>query len=205
MQETLGIASGILVTISAIPYIRDVLLKKTKPHRFTWLIWSILLAIAFFAQLSKGASWSLLLTAGDFTAVFIIFILSIKYGTGGTSKFDLWTLFGAGVGLLLWYITNEALTALLITILIDFLAGLLTIRKSYSYPNTETLVAYLICSFGAFLGIFSVDEYNFSLLIFPIWIFAINLSIGMTIILARRRLAQSPKAGPLEHTLKTQL
>lgn len=187
MQEILGLTSGFLVAFSAIPYIRDILLLKTKPERATWFIWSVLLSIAFFAQLSKGAEWSLLLTAGDFTAVFIVFVLSIKYGVGGTTRFDVWTLIGAGIGLILWYLTDEALIALCITIFIDFLAGLLTITKTYRDPYSETFLTYMMCSFGAILSIFSIEEVSFSLLVFPIWIFAINFSIGMTIILGKRR------------------
>ena len=188
MQEILGLISGLIVTLAAVPYIRDILSRKTRPERATWFIWSVLLSIAFFAQVSKGAEWSLLLTAGDFAAVFSIFILSIKYGVGGTTKFDIWTLIGAGFGLILWYLTNEALIALCITIFIDFLAGLLTITKTYRDPYSETFLTYMLCSFGAFLSIFSVGEMNFSLLLFPIWICVINFSIGITIILRKRQL-----------------
>lgn len=189
MQETLGLTSGLLVTFAAVPYIRDILLRKTKPERATWFIWSVLLAIAFLAQLSKGAGWSLLLTAGDFTAVFIISILSIKYGVGGTTKFDIGTLIGAGIGLILWYLTKEALIALCITIFIDFLAGMLTITKTYRDPYSETFLTYMMCSFGALLSIFSVGNMDFSLLIFPIWICLINFTIGMTTILGKRKFA----------------
>ncbi len=188
MQETLGYISGILVCLSAVPYIRDIIKKKTTPQRTTWLIWSVLLAIAFFAQLSKGGTWSLLLTAADFTTVLIIYILSFKYGVGGRTKFDIWALIGAGVGLLMWYITNEALTALLITIFIDFCGGALTLVKAYKDPYSETFIAYMICSLGAFFGVLSVGEFNFSLLIFPIWICLFNFSIGMATVLGKRKL-----------------
>jgi len=188
MQEILGYASGILVILSAVPYIRDIFLLKTKPERASWLIWSVLLVIAFFAQLSKGGTWSLILTGTDLMAVFIIFILSFKYGVGGTKKFDIWALIGAGIGLVLWYLTNDALAALLITIFIDFLGGLLTIIKTYKDPSSETLVAYLMTGFGASLGALSVGENNFSLLIFPIWIGVLNFSIAMTIVLGKRKL-----------------
>jgi hypothetical protein len=188
MNEILGYASGVLVALSAVPYIRDILRRKTTPQRTTWLIWSILLAIAFFAQLAKGGTWSLLLTFADFSTVLIIYILSFKYGVGGRTKFDIWALVGAGIGLVMWYFTNEALTALLITIFIDFIGGLLTLVKAYKEPYSETFIAYMICASGAFLGVLSVGEWNFSLLVFPAWICLFNFSIGMATVFGKRNL-----------------
>jgi hypothetical protein len=188
MQEILGYASGALIIISAIPYIRDIFLLKTKPERATWLIWSVLLLIAFFAQLAEGGTWSLITTAIDCLIVIIIFILSIKYGMGGTTKLDIVALAGAGIGLIVWYLTNEPLFALLITIFIDSLGGMLTIVKTYKEPTTETFSAYVICGTGGLLGAFSVGEMSFSLIIFPLWICILNYSIAMTIVLGKRKL-----------------
>ena len=189
MQEILGYGSGVLIAISAIPYIRDIFLGKTKPERMTWFLWSVLLAIAFFAQISKGGTWSLITTGVDFLGVIIIFILSIKYGMGGMTKLDITALAGAMFGLLLWYITNEPLVALLITIFIDSLAGMLTIIKTYKEPYTETFRAYVICGTGGLLGALSVGEFNFSLIIFPLWICILNYAISLTIVLGKRKIA----------------
>ncbi len=188
MQEILGYASGILIAISVIPYVRDIFLLKTKPERMTWFIWSVLLTIAFFAQFSEGGTWSLITTGVDWLGVVIIFILSIKYGMGGTTKLDKLALVGSGIGLLIWYLTNEPLFALLIVLLIDFSAGMLTIIKTYKEPATETLSAYLICGTGRLLGVLSVGEINFSLIIFPLWICILNYTIAATIILGKKRI-----------------
>ncbi len=159
----------------------------------TWFIWCVLLSIAFFAQLSKGGTWSLITTAVDLLGVVIIFILSIKYGVGGATKLDKLVLAGAGVGLVLWYFTSEPLFALLITIFIDFIAGLLTIIKTYKQPETETFIAYMICGTGGLLGALAVGKYNFSLLIFPVWICLFNYAIGMTVIFGRRNVLRKQK------------
>lgn len=188
MQETLSYISGGLVVISSIPYIRDILLKKTTPERTTWFIWGILLAIAFFAQLSKGGTWSLILTAADFLTVIIIFILSIKRGVGGTTKLDIFSLAGAGISLILWYITSDAFYALILIIVIDFFGGLPTLVKAYKKPYSETTIAYMICSLGALVGVFSVGEFNFPLIVFPAWICLFNFSIGAMTIIGKRRI-----------------
>src|SRR3989304_2731778 len=73
----------------------------------SWFIWTMLGFIAFFSQLAKGATNSLWLTVGQTTSVLIIFLLSLKYGYGGLGKRDLRALIGAGIGLVLWYLTRE--------------------------------------------------------------------------------------------------
>ncbi|MBP6884507.1 MAG: hypothetical protein KBC17_01635 [Candidatus Pacebacteria bacterium] len=185
MQQFLSYASGILIATSCIPYIRDILRGKTIPERATWFIWGILLTIAFFAQLAEGGTWSLITTGIDWLGVVIIFVLSIKYGTGGTKKLDIFALLGAGIGLLIWYLTDNALYAILITIFVDLMGALPTLVKTYREPKTETWYAYIICGIGGFLGALSVGSFEFSLYIFPLWIGIINTSIGLTSLIKR--------------------
>ena len=182
----MGTTSGLLIALSCVPYIRDIFLLKTKPQRMTWFIWMILLTIAFFAQVAKGGTWSLITTGIDWLGVVIIFILSIKKGMGGATTVDRLALVGASIGLILWYLTNEPLYALIITVLIDFIAGMLTILKTYKEPETETFIAYIICGTGGLLGVFAVGQFNFALIIFPLWICLLNYAIGVTVLLGKR-------------------
>ncbi len=195
MSEPLALASGALIALSCIPYIRDILLAKTKPQRMTWLIWMVLLTIAFFVQIAKGGTWSLITTGVDWLGVVVIFILSIKRGMGGATRLDKWALAGAGLGLVLWYLTSEPMYALIITICIDFIAGMLTILKTYKEPGTETFVAYMICGTGGLLGVLSVGKLDLALLLFPLWICLFNYAIGMSVIAGRMRLAREVARG----------
>ncbi len=185
MQQYLGYISGGLIALSAFPYIRDVLRRKTVPARATWFIWGILLTIAFFAQLAEGGSWSLITTGINWLGVVIIFLLSIKYGVGGTSKLDIFVLSGAGIGLMVWYITNNPLYALLITIFVDFMGALPTLVKTYKEPSTETWYAYIICGLGGLIGAVSVGTFDFSLYVFPLWIGIMNTTIGLVSIIGQ--------------------
>jgi len=184
MLETLGYASGILMMLSVIPYARSILRGETKPQRMTWFIWTVLILIAFFSQLAKGATWSLLLTAGDAIAIIISFILSIKFGVGGLRKIDIISLCGAGVSLILWYLTKEPAVALFLIIIIDLIGANLTIIKTWKNPETENWVGWGICGVGGFLGVLAVGSFNFVLLSYPIYICLIN-TIMAVIILSR--------------------
>lgn len=105
---------------------------------------------------------------------------------GGATKLDKLALVGASIGLIIWYLTKEPLYALVITICIDFIAGMLTILKTYKEPETETFIAYIICGTGGLLGVFAVGRLNLSLIIFPLWICLLNYAIGITVLLGRK-------------------
>jgi hypothetical protein len=187
-----GYMSGILSALSYVPYVRDILKIKTKPERASWLIWTTLGSIAFFSQLAKGATDSLWLVGIQTLGVLIVFILSIKYGVGGLTKLDVFSLVMAGVGLILWYITQEPATALLIVIIIDFIGGALTVRKSYYDPESETLITWLLSGIAGIFAMFAVGSLNFILLAYPVYIFLINFAVVGAILVGRRRIIINP-------------
>lgn len=50
-----GLAASAISFISYIPYFRDIFLKRTRPHIFSWLAWSLIGGIVFFAQILEGS------------------------------------------------------------------------------------------------------------------------------------------------------
>ena len=97
----LGILATIIAFISYIPYFRNIYLRKTKPHAFTWLIWGLLTAIAFFSQLLYGGGARSWVTGATAVLSLTIFLLALKYGEKNITKSDWWSLLGAGIALLL--------------------------------------------------------------------------------------------------------
>ena len=194
MLEIFGYIGGVLMIISIIPYFKSILKGNTKPHRMTYFIWTILILIAFFSQMAKGGTWSLLLTAGDGIAVLATFILSIKFGVGGLERRDIISIFGVMISLMLWYLTKEPAVALFFIILIDLIGLNLTIVKTWKKPETENLVAWAMCALGGFFGILAVGNYNFILLSYPVYICLANLSLTIVIISRKKYLHLANKA-----------
>lgn len=186
MLQIFGYFSALLSIIMIVPYIRDIFRMKTKPERGSWFIWTVLGFIAFFSQLAKGATNSLWLTSGQTLAVFIIFLLSLRYGYGGLEKRDLKALIGAGTGLILWYITREASIALLFVILVDGIGTLLTVFKAYKEPGSETLSTWVISGTSGIFGMLAVGSFNFVLLAYPFYIMLANYVIVGAILLGNK-------------------
>jgi len=193
MLALFGYISALLSILMIVPYARDILLLKTKPERASWFIWTVLGFIAFFIQLAKGATDSLWLTAGQTFAVFIIVLLSIKYGAGGLGKRDRLALIAAGVGLLLWYFTSEPLYALLIVIVIDSIGSLLTALKSYEDPGSETLSTWIMSGASGVFGCLAVGSLSPVLLAYPFYIVITNSSIAVCIFIGRTRMRKVRK------------
>lgn len=173
--------------LSVIPYAISIFKLETKPQRMTWLIWSFLTFIAFFSQMAEGGKWSLLLTAGDSIAILIIFILSVKFGVGGFRKIDIISLIGAFFSLILWYITKNPAIALFLIIITDFIGANLTIQKAWHNPESENWLGWAMCGLGGLLGTLAVGEWNFILIIFPLYICLINFLVAMIVVERRKR------------------
>jgi hypothetical protein len=67
----LGVVATIIGFVGYAPYLRNLFLKKTKPHAFSWLVWGILEATAFFAQISKGGGPGAWVTGASAIVVFL--------------------------------------------------------------------------------------------------------------------------------------
>jgi hypothetical protein len=183
----LGFVGGIISISGYIPYIRDVIKKTTYPERASWLIWDVLTAIAFFSQLAKGASASLWLPGFEVGGLSIVLILSIKSGKGGLSRKDILALIGAGIGLVLWYVTKEPAVALYIIICIDMIGTILTLEKAYRNPESETMSTWFLVAIAGILSIIAVGKVNIVLLSYPFYIFAANAAIVVAIALGQRK------------------
>lgn len=190
LQATLGVLSGVIGVIGMVPYIRDILLRKTKPERATWWIWLSLNFVAFAAQWAAGATWSLGMTVGQIIALLLIASLSIPYGYGTFSLKHIISLVVAAFGIILWRLTDEPVLALVIVVIVDFLAFWLTIRKTWRAPDTETLSAWVFATVAAAFGALAVASFDAVKLMYPLYITFGNLALVAIIILRRRTQAR---------------
>lgn len=187
MLHLFGLLAGIVSGSSYIPYIKDVLAKKTKPERASWIIWAVLTSIAFFSQLAKGASNSLWLPGFETIGVTIVFFLSLQYGIGGMTKRDMFILIAAAIGIILWYFTKEPAIALYIIIFVDGTGTIPTIIKSYQEPGSETFITWIMVAIAGILAMLSVGVWNIILLSYPFYIFAANAAIALAMELGKRK------------------
>jgi len=182
-KTVLGIIAVVISIFGYVPYFRDILSGKTKPHAFSWLVWGVLNAIAFAGQIhGKGGAgtWAVGLTA---VALCAIFILALIKGEKNIKPFDWLCLSGAGIALVLWFLTSQPLPSIILITVVDAFGFLPTIRKAYAKPRQETLITYEINTVKYLLVVLALQNYSLVTTLFPLAVATMNaLFVGMLIL-----------------------
>ena len=161
LKLILGIITTLLAFPTFIPYLKDIVQRKTEPHTYTWLIWTILQSIGVYAGFQDGGGFGMWGLAIGAVFCAIIFLLSLKYGTTNITRFDLYCLVGAFITLGIYLFTNNGLLAVLLVAIIDFVGFLPTFRKGWEEPETETISTFGLSAFGNLLSVFALENYTF--------------------------------------------
>jgi len=186
MEKYLAIVSGLFALAASPPYIIDTLKGKTKPERMTWFIFTALSTIALISQWSLGSSWSLVFLALDALASLIVLTLSLTHGVGGHTQWDIFALVVAFGGAAVSVVENRPIVALFGVIIADLAGVLLTIRKTYEAPKSETTSSWLLFGVAALFGALAVGKIEADLLLYPIYISAVCFAVPATQLVSRR-------------------
>lgn len=173
-KQIFGAIASLISITAYIPYIVDILRNKTKPHTFSWLVWFILAAIAFFSQVAGGAGPGAWLMGTTTIICFIIFILAFKKGTKDVLIIDWISLFGALVAMAFWIITKTPLISVILVTITDALAFFPTIRKSFRHPYQETIISYFLNTIKFIFGMLALKKFSIITALYPIYLVFIN-------------------------------
>lgn len=189
-KTMLGILAVVIGLVSYIPYYRDIFRGTTKPHPFSWFAFALMMAITFFAQVFTGAGPGAWVTAVSAVAVFGIAVLSIVKGHREITTFD-WLCFGGAIlGIVLWQVTKDPLTAVIIITVTDTVAFAPTYRKGYERPNEETASLFVFAAAKYFVSLFALVTFNLTTALFPVALIISNTLFVLVLVLRRRQLAK---------------
>jgi hypothetical protein len=184
----LGAIAAILAFFSSFLYIRDIFRGNTKPHTYTWLIWSIVTTIVFLGQwYSDGGAGSWATGISAVVTIFTLF-LSLKggYGTKDITNFDKICLALAIFSILPWLLTKSILWSVILATFIDLIAFFPTMRKTWHAPKSESLGSMFVDAVKHSLSIFSMNSYSLVNVIFPISVLVTKFIIIGEIIFLRK-------------------
>ena len=188
-KALLGVAAVIIGFIGYAPYFRDIFRGRTKPHAFSWLVWGVLTGIAFVGQVVSDGGAGAWVTG--FTAVIclIIFLLALNKGKRDFTTTDWLSLSGAGFALLLWFLTNNPLVAIILVTIIDALGFIPTFTKSYARPSEETIFTYQMSSLKYVIGLFALESYSLVTVLYPLSLVITNLVFVAFTLSRKKRLS----------------
>ncbi|MBU0532250.1 hypothetical protein KKB44_02030 [Candidatus Micrarchaeota archaeon] len=164
-----GMAAGILGLAAFVPYIISTIKRKTKPNRASWWIWTFLGVIISASYYAVGATDTAWLTLSYVIGPFVIGLLSFKYGEGGWNRFDISCIIGAIFAAAMWWAFNAPIITLVLTIFIDAMGVLPTVKKAYFKPQSEDRVSWLIFFVAALLNLIAIESWIFEIAIYPVY------------------------------------
>lgn len=183
IASAIGIAIGF---ISYVPYYRNVLLGKTKPHTFSWLVWTIIVGIIAVGQFSDGGGVGAWVTAFTELAIVGILLLSFWKGEKNITRLD-WVSFGAALfAIVPWIVTKDPLISVVLATMIDTSAFIPTLRKTLVKPHEETISTFFLSGIKFVFSIIALQHYSVVTLLFPAWTACINIGFA-TIIFVKRK------------------
>lgn len=184
----LGILATIIGFTGYILYFRDIFRGRTKPHIFSWLVWGILGAIAFAAQIVKGGGAGAWVNGVAAFTCFAVAALAYSRGEKKIVVTDWICFWSAIVAIALWQITNDPLISVVIVTLADLLAFAPTFRKAFINPWEETVGQYSTSAIKYFLSIPALGSLSATTALYPAVLVVANVAfVAMTLV--RRKIS----------------
>jgi hypothetical protein len=185
LAPIIGIIGGVLLTLSYLPYIYHILRRQTRPHIYTWIIWSMTQIIATTAILAGngGVFAAIGIGAGAFLSV-VVLLLSIPYGTANITRFDYVALIIGLLAMVLWWKLDHPVLAIILISAIDTIGYLPTYRKTWHEPWSESLTAWVLFVAGNICVLFALEQYN---LLTTVYIVTVSIASVLLILLSKHR------------------
>lgn len=122
--------------------------------------------------------------------VSITFLLSVKYGVGGTSVLDRVCLILAFGLVAYWIGAQDTRISTLLVVVIDSLGAIPTLVKTYRHPETETYIQWTLAGIAGSITVMTVPRADWALIIYPAYIFTMNGMIVATKYYSERKNSQ---------------
>lgn len=188
MNVFLGAVTIIIAAVSYSIYFRDVISGRTKPHAFTWLIWSSLNTFVFYAQYINNGGPGAWVTGAAAIANGIIFLLALRFGERNVTMLDWICLFIAVLALGTWIIYPDGELSMLLACAVLFVGFIPTFRKSIRKPHEETAVTFALNSVKFFIALFALSTISITTASYPFSLFVLNGFFAIFLLTRRRTL-----------------
>ena len=166
-KNALALVAILFAILAYIPYIRDVLKGRTKPHAFSWLIWGTMSMVAFYAEYGDGGGAGTWVLAFTVLIDYMIFTLALYKGERSIKITDWLALLAAFVGLGLWTVHDQPPMSLILISAVGVVGFIPTVRKSMEKPHQETISAYMFLTLKYIFAVAALERYTLITLVFP--------------------------------------
>lgn len=189
MKEIATILAVLISLFGYVPYIRDCIRGKTKPHIISWFTWALISYLAFGLQLSNGGGAGSLINLYMGLVCTLIFIFGLRNGNKDIKRIDIVAFVLALISIVLWLVVQQPLWSMILVVFIDVMSFLPTIRKSWSKPGEETLVTWGLSCVKNALSIYALENYTLITVMYPMYSLLANTFFVAMLVLRRKSIA----------------
>ncbi len=177
----------VIGALGTVVYLRDTLRGTTQPHRVTWLLWAAAPLLAAAVELHDGVGVRTLPTFMLGFMPLLVFVASFhnRSAVWGIRRIDYACGAMSIAGTVVWLATRSGALAITAAIVADFLAGLPTLHKSWTHPESETVHTYLGAVVSMGIVLLTITHWTYVAAAFPTFIV---LVAGAEVVLVGGRL-----------------
>jgi hypothetical protein len=190
MKQIISVVAVLLTFLAYIPYYRDIVKGKTRPHVYSWSLWGLLTVLIVVLQIRGGAGPATWVTAAAGLLCLGVVAFSLKSGKKDITYSDTVTAVLSLMAIGFWLIADQPIVSIILVIVADALAFFPTVRKSWNEPYAETLSLYVTNTLRFCLALLAVENYT---ILSSLWIAAWVVMNGLfSIMLLVRRKYRKP-------------
>lgn len=152
-----GVAAAALQALGFVLIAVAVMRGRVRPNRYSWLIWSVVAALAAASSWQAGATWPLAGAAMNALGCLAILMLTLRRGHHARNHTDTTCLTVAATGVALWLLTDEPVVGLLFFLLADASGAVPTIRGVAVDPFAESVAGWAILALAGAAAVLSVE------------------------------------------------
>lgn len=182
-----GKAAGILNLAAFVPYILALygwgfrwgirillrLPERAKPNRASWFVWAFVGSVILPTYHYSGAQETIWVPVALVAGPIVVAVLSLRWGEGGWTRFDVCCLVGACISILGWVLAESAVVGLLLALVADACGVAATVRHAYRRPDEENRLAWTLFLAGDTLNLFAVQDWSWAA--YATWILPIYM------------------------------
>jgi hypothetical protein len=195
-KELLAAAAIVLTFVMFVPYIRSIHQGRTKPHAFSWIIWSLGTLVVFFAQLAgRGGLGAWPIGVSGIVTAYIAVLAYRTHSDRSISKADWVFLAVALAALPCWFLTSNPLSAVVLLTMVDLAGFGPTFRSAYSHPHDERIGFYSLGVARNGLAVAALEHYSLTTVLFPAAVGVACVAFVAMVAYRRMRLARRGAQG----------
>jgi cell division protein FtsW (lipid II flippase) len=189
----IGLISGLITSLSIVPYAWRIWQRKTQPVTTTWVLLSFLGLAFLLTYNDSGAEANIWPAVAGFVNPVVVVVLSWMRGgkRKKLSNYEWLSIAFCGLALEMWFLMrlnkDYAQFALYLAIVADALALLPTVVDYYKDPTKDRPGAWLMFAIGYGIGMFAIVENTWANYSLPIYIVLAHLIIVFPLIRLRLR------------------